>query len=320
MEIFGDNSFPKQKVPASEKKKASWYANSIDYIIAAGLSFSDRKDTETKLAILRGDIPNEFYKKTLNPYNSNNEKYTRFPATMRNLDIMTDIVRRYVSEYFKGIHEFIVGANNPDIVLKKNARLSQEIALMAAKAFQQEFEQRLQQMQEEAIQNGTTPEQINPKEAMPDPEQFINDFNEKYIDDESKQGQDLLKYVRSITSDLVIYLGAFFEYVALGECYTYSDVRGETIIKEQVPALEAFPIPNNQFFIEDQDMFARRMLLSYSQIVDMFDDYLTDKDREFLEKYGYSNDEIDLIFILKLMLMFVISLQIRKESCLKSNL
>lgn len=285
MEIFGDNSFPKQKVPASEKKKARWYANSIDYIISAGLSFSDRKDTETKLAILRGDIPNEFYKKTLNPYNSNNEKYTRFPATMRNLDIMTDIVRRYVSEYFKGIHEFIVGANNPDIVLKKNARLSQEIALMAAKAFQQEFEQRLQQMQEEAIQNGTPPEQINPKEAMPDPEQFINDFNEKYIDDESKQGQDVLKYIRSITSDLVIYLGAFFEYVALGECYTYSDVRGETIIKEQVPALEAFPIPNNQFFIEDQDMFARRMLLSYSQIVDMFDDYLTDKDRAFLEKY-----------------------------------
>ena len=288
MEIFSDKSFPTQRVPASEKKKASWYANSIDYIISAGLSFNDRKDAETKLAILHGDIPNSFYKKTLNPYNSNNEKYTRFPATMRNLDIMSDIIRRYVSEYFKGIHEFIVSANNPEIVLKKNAKLREEIGVMAAQAFQQEFERRLQELQAQAQQQGTPPEQVNVQDAMPDPEQFINDFNEKYIDDESKQGQDLLNYIRSITADVMIYLGAFFEYVSLGECYTYSDIRGEQIVKEQVPTLEAFPIPNNQFFVEDHDMFARRLLLSYSQIIDMFDDYLTDKDREFLEKY-YGN-------------------------------
>lgn len=285
MEIFSDRSFPKQRVPASEKKKAEWYANSIDYIIAAGLSFNDRKSTETKLAILHGDIPNEFYKKTLNPYNSNNEKYTRFPATMRNLDIMSDIIRRYVSEYFKGIHEFIVSANNPEIVLKKNAKLREEIGVMAAQAFKQEFERRLQELQAQAQQQGTPPEQVNLQDAMPNPEEFIKNFNEKYIDDESKQGQETLNYIRSITADIMIYLSSFFEYVALGECYTYSDIRGETIIKENVPTLEAFPIPNNQFFVEDHDMFARRMLLSYSQIMDMFDDYLDKKDREFLEQY-----------------------------------
>ena len=283
MEIFSDKSFPRQRVPASEKRKAEWYANSIDYIISAGLSFNDRKDSETKLAILHGDIPQSFYKKTLNPYNSNNEKYTRFPATMRNLDIMRDVIRRYVSEYFKGVHEFIVGATNPDIVLKKNARLREEIGIMASQAFKQEFEARLQQMQAEAAQQGTPPEQINPQEAMPDPEEFINNFNEKYIDDESKQGQELLRYIKSITADTMLYLCAFFEFVSLGECYTYSDIRGESIIKEYVPTLEAFPIPNSNFFVEDHDMFARRMLLSYSQIMDMFDDYLDEKDRRFLD-------------------------------------
>ncbi|MBQ3306956.1 MAG: hypothetical protein IJG68_02050 [Bacilli bacterium] len=289
MEIFSDKSFPIQRVSGSEKRKASWYANCIDYIIAAGLSYNDRKDTETKLAILHGDIPNSFYKKTLNPYNSNNEKYTRFPATMRNLDIMTDIVRRYVSEYFKGIHEFVVGASNPDIVLKKNAKLREEIGIMAAQAFRQEFERRLQELQAQAQQQGVPPEQVNVQDAMPNPEEFINNFNEKYIDDESAQAQELLNYIRSITSDIMIYLSSFFEYVALGECYTYSDIRGEKIIKENVPCLEAYPIPNNQFFVEDHDMFARRMLLSYSQIIDMFDEYLTDKDRKFLEDY-YSKD------------------------------
>lgn len=290
MEFFNhDRSFPKQRVGYAEKQKPYWYANCIDYIISAGMSFNDRSDTETKLSILHGDIPNSYYKKTLNPYNSNNEKYTRFPATMRNLDIMNDVVRRYVSEYFKGIHEFVVGASNTDIVLKKNAKLREEIGVLAAQAFQQEFERKLQEMQAQAQQQGTPPEQINPQDAMPDPEEFIKNFNDNYIDDESKQGQELLHYIRSITADTMIYFSAFFDYVALGECYTYSDVRGEKIVKEHVPVMEAFPIPNGNFFVEEHDMFARRMLLSYSQIVDMFDDYLDKKDREFLETF-YGRD------------------------------
>lgn len=280
-----DRNFPQQRVPYSEKQKAEWYANSIDYIIDMGLSCNDRNDTERKLDILHGNIPNEFYKKTLNPYNSNNEKYTRFPATMRNLDIMSDIIRRYVSEYFKGIHEFIVSASNPEIVIKKSAKLREEIGVMASQAFQQEFERRLQQMQTEAAQQGVPPEQINPQEAMPNPEEFMQNFNEKYIDDESKQGQDILNFVRSITSDAMIYLSAFFDYVSIGECYTYSDIKGDKIVKEHIPVIDAFPIPNGEFFVEDHDMFARRNFMSYTQILDMFDDVLTKEDRAYLEKY-----------------------------------
>lgn len=285
MNLFNDKYFPRQRVSYAEKQKADWYGNCIDYVIDAGTSFNDRKETETKLAILHGDIPNEYYKKTLNPYNSSNEKYTRFPATMRNLDIMNDVVRRYVSEYFKGVHEFVVGANAPDIILKRNAKLREEIGIRASQAFQQEFEKRLQQLQAEAEQSGTPIDQINPQDAMPDPEEFMNNFNENYIDEESKQAQDILDYVRSITSDAMIYLSAFFDYISVGECYTYSDIRGEQIIKEHIPVIDAYPIPNGEFFVEDHDMFARRMMLSYSQIMDMFDEYLTDKDRKFLEDY-----------------------------------
>ena len=277
--------FPQQRVSGTEKRKQEWYANCIDYVIHMGINCNDRMDTETKLAILHGDIPNEFYKKTLNPYNSNNEKYTRFPATMRNLDIMSDIVRRYVSEYYKGVHEFIVDANNPEVVLRKNARLREEIGRLAEEAFRAEFEQRMQQMQQEAAQNGTPAEQINPQDAMPDPEEFIKNFNDKYIDDQSKQAQDVLDFIRSITYDSFIYLSSFFNYCSIGECYTYSDIRGENVYKETVPLLEAYPIPNSNFFVEDHDMFARKMLLSYPQIIDMFDEVLDKRDREFLEKY-----------------------------------
>ena len=278
-------NFPQQRVSYAEKQKASFYANCIDYVIDMGMGCNDRTDTEQKLNILHDNIPNSFYRKTLNPYNSSEERFTRFPATMRNLDIMSDVIRRYVSEYYKGIHEFTVGANNPEIVLKKNAKLKEEIGILASQAFKQEFEKRLKELQSQAQQQGTPPDQVNVQEAMPDPQKFIEDFNAKYIDDESRQGQEILNYIRSCTADTMIYLSAFFDYVSLGECYTYSEIRGEKIIKEHIPVMDAYPIPNGEFFVEDHDMFARRMLLSYPQIIDMFDDVLTKEDRHFLETY-----------------------------------
>lgn len=275
--------FPKQQVDAATKEKPDWYANSIDYIIGLGLSLNDRTETETMLNVLHGDLPQEFYKKTLNPYNATNERFKRFPATLRNYDIMSDIIRRYIGEYFKGTHEFAVGANNPDIVFERNQALKEKVMQAAQQAFQQEFERKYKEAVEQAQGQGQSPESINPQEVMPDLEEFIAKFNQDYIDRESKQGQDILNYIRDLTNDAQIYLTAFFNYCSLGECYTYTELRGNKIIKECVPAIEAFPIPNNQFMVEDHDMFARRIMMSYNQILDTFEDYLTDKDRAYLD-------------------------------------
>lgn len=275
--------FPKQQVDAATKEKPDWYANSIDYIIGLGLSLNDRTETETMLNVLHGDLPQEFYKKTLNPYNATNERFKRFPATLRNYDIMSDIIRRYIGEYFKGTHEFAVGANNPDIVFERNQALKEKVMQAAQQAFQQEFERKYKEAVEQAQGQGQSPESINPQEVMPDPEEFIAKFNQDYIDKESKQGQDILNYIRDLTNDAQIYLTAFFNYCSLGECYTYTELRGNKIIKECVPTIEAFPIPNNQFMVEDHDMFARRIMMSYNQILDTFEDYLTDKDRAYLD-------------------------------------
>ena len=286
--MFNNNltyQFPKQKVSAEEKAKPYWYTNSIDYIIGLGISMNDRSDTETKIRILHGELPQEFYRKTLNPYNASKERFKNFPATLRNYDIMSDIIRRYIGEYFKNPHDFVVGANNPDIVFNRNAALKQKVMEAAQKAFQQEFQKRYQAAVQQAEGQGQSVEAINPQDVMPDPEEFMNKFNQDYIDNESKQGQDILNYIRDITNDLNIYLTAFFNYCAFGECYTYTELRGDKIIKECVPLMEAYPIPNSEYMIEDHDMFARKMKMSYNQILDAFDDYLDDNDRSFLDKY-----------------------------------
>ena len=280
IELPREYDFPRQRVSNAEKNKPEWYAGCCDWIIAQGQNIRNSSDLEKKYRVLKGDIPSEFYKKILNPYNATNEKYTRFPATMRNYDIMKGVIRRYVSEYIKNPHDFIVGANNPEVILARNSKLRQELAFIV----QEQIAAKIQESYTNWVNQGNDPQQFNPQEQF-NIEEFIADFNEKYIDDISTQGQEILNVIRDITEDKLIYSRAYFEWVTFGECYTYTDVIGEKIIKRVVSLRDAFPVPNDNMFAEDYDMFAERRKLTYQQIIDEFDEYLTDVDRKFLEDY-----------------------------------
>lgn len=277
---FQPFDFPIQRVPNSRKEEADWYASCCDWIIAQGQANRDVSDIETKYNILNGKIPDEFYKKILNPYNANKDKYKRFPATMRNYDMMKGIIRRYVSEYLKNPHDFIVGANNPEVVIARNSKIRQELQVLV----EQQIAAKIQESYQQWIQGGNDPQQFNPQEQI-NIEQFIKDFNENYIDDISAQGQSLLNVIKDITEDGFLYAKAYFDFVTFGECYTYTDIKGNKLIKRVVSPRDAFPINTDNIFREDDDMFCERRKLTYQQIIDEFDEYFDDKQREFLNTY-----------------------------------
>lgn len=272
--------FPLQRVPNSKKKEAEWYAACADWIIAQGQANKDTNELEVKYSILQGNIPDKFYKKVLNPYNATQEKYKRFPATMRNYDLMKGIIRRYVSEYIKNPHDFVVGANNPEVVLARNAKLRQELNVLV----QQKIAARIQESYQQFVNEGNDPKQFNPQDAI-DVEAFVKEFNENYIDDISEQGQKILNVIQDITEDTLLYSRAYFDFVTFGEAYTYSDVVGNKLVKRVVSPRDAFPINTDSIFREDDDMFCERRKMSYQQIIDEFDEYLDDKQREFLNTY-----------------------------------
>lgn len=273
-------AFPKQRVPGKDKQNPEWYANAIDWIIAQGQNINDSYKVEEQMNILKGDIPEKYYKKVLNPYNATNEKYKRFPADMRNYDMIQGILRRYVSEYTKNPHDFLVGANNPEVVLARNAKLREEVTILIQNA----IAKRMMESYNQFVQQGGNPEEFNPQEQI-DIEAFTKEFQENYIDDISAQGQELLNVIQDITDDALLYATAYFHFVAFGRCYTYSDVAGEKLIKRVVHPRDAFPIPNDSLFVEDYDMFAERRKLTYQQIVDEFSEYLTEKELEYLDTY-----------------------------------
>lgn len=271
--------FPIQRIPNSQKDKV-WGAKCADWIIAQGQGNRDSSELEIKYGILQGKIPDSFYKKILNPYNATQEKYKRFPATMRNYDLMKGIIRRYVSEYIKNPHDFVVGANNPEVVLARDSKLRQELQSLV----QQQIAIRIQQSYQEWVNGGNDPQQFNPQESI-DIEAFIKEFNENYIDDISAQGQSLLNVIKDLTEDTLLYARAYFDFVTFGECYTYTDIVGNTIVKRVVSPRDAFPVNTDSIFREDDDMFCERRKMTYQQIIDEFDDYLDDKQREFLNTY-----------------------------------
>lgn len=290
----GVYDFPKQRVPNSEKNKPEWYANCCDWIIAKAVGLRDTSELFKRYEIMQNRIPGEFYKKILNPYNATNEKYTRFPAEMRNYDLIKGIVRRYVSEYNKNEHTFIVGANNPEVVFAKEAKLREEVSILVQNAIAAEIQRSLQ----EYINQGGNPQNFNPQEAI-NIEEFVQKFNEDYIDDISKQGQDVLDVIRDITEDTLFYTKLYNDYISFGECYTYADVIGTKLVKRSITPIDAFPIPNNENFVEDFDMFCERRKLTLQQILDEFDEYFTEKDREFLQTYynqGTPHGPVELLF------------------------
>lgn len=282
---FQDFDFPNQRISNAEKANPEWFANCIDWIIAQGQSIrGNNEDIETKYSILHGQIPDEYYKKILNPYNATNENYKRFPATMRNYDMIKGIIRRYVSEYIKNPHDFVVGANNPEVILARNSRLRQELTAIV----EQQIAAKIQQSYQQFINEGNDPKQFNPQEAIDIPA-FIQEFNENYIDDISAQGQQILNVIKDITDDTLFYARAYFDLVTFGECYTYADIVGTKLVKRNVQVRDAFPIPNDSMLVEDFDMFAERRKLTYQQIVDEFDEYLSETDRKFLDTYYARN-------------------------------
>ena len=284
--------FPPQRVSDAEKNNPDWYQSCCDFIISQAQAYKKTDEMETKYKVLHGEIPEEFYRKTINPYNSKNEKYTRFPATLRNYDLMKGVIRRYVGEYISNPHDFIVSANNAEVVLAKNSKLRQELNNIV----QKQVAAKIQQIFAEYMKQGGQPEQFNVQEHF-DVEAFITEFNENYIDDISAQGQELLEVIKDVTGDNIFYAKAYFDFVSFGQCFTYSEVVGDKLIKRNVSVRDAYPIPNDNMFVEDHDMFAERRKLSYQQIVDEFDEYLSEKDREFLDTYysrsGVSSSSAD---------------------------
>ena len=79
---FGSYQFPQQRVISTEKDKPEWYAICCDWIIGRAVGLRNTKDLVNRYRMIHNDIPDEFYKKILNPYNATNEGYVNINSIL----------------------------------------------------------------------------------------------------------------------------------------------------------------------------------------------------------------------------------------------
>ena len=241
----------------SKKQKEDWYKPMTDYVIGL-IDTSHIIDIEDRVNAINGVISDDYYKKVLNPFNATDPKFTRHRADMRNFDIMKDVIRRYMGEYSKQPFDFQVKANDPEVITRFNEAFAAKISDIAVQSY-------INMMNQQGVDTG------QPSVDVPDFPTFFEKFKEDYVDDIAEQGQELLVAIIDWTESKMKYYKAFYDYIVLGQTYTYRDIRNGVIHKEVIDPTEYFPISNGEPFIEDHDKGVRRFKVTIPQLLENFD-------------------------------------------------
>ena len=267
------------RVSRKKKQSEAWYKPWADYIIGQ-IDTSSVEDIKDKIRAVRGEITDNYYKKVLNPFNATDKKFTRWRAEMRNYDIMRDVIRRYMGEYAKQPFDFQVKANDPEVITRFNDAFALKVSEMAV----QEYINNLNQL-------GVTTGQ--PSAEVPDFQKFFEEFKEDYVDDLAAQGQDLLTAIIDWTESNLKYYTAFYNYIVLGQAYTYRDIRNDVLHKETIDPLSIFPISNGEPFVEDHNKVVRHFEVTMGQLLENFSTILSEKSykrvKELYDNYQNSN-------------------------------
>lgn len=251
------------RVSRAEKQKPSWYKPLANYMISS-MDTAVLEDIKDKVRAVRGEISDEYYKKVLNPFNATDKKFTRWRGEMRNFDIMRDVIRRYLGEYSKQPFDFQVKANDPEVITRFSEALNAKISELA-------IQQYINMLNAAGVNTG------QPTKSVPDFQVFYAEFKATYVDDLAAQGQDLLTAIIDWTESKLKYYKAFYDYIVLGQTFTYRDIRNGVLHKEVIDPLSYHPISNGEPFIEDHDNGIRTFSVTMSQLLENFGTILDEK-------------------------------------------
>jgi hypothetical protein len=274
------------RVSRSEKTDPKWYKPVCDYIISQ-INTGILNDIKDKKDAVEGIINDSYYKKVLNPFNATDPKFTRYRADIRNFDIMRDIIRRYLGEFSKQPFDFQVKANDPDIITRFEDALYDAISKLAI----QTYVARMKAIAEESKGKEELP-------PMPDFQQFYDEFKKDYIDDVAAQGQALLTAIIDWTESRIKYFKAFYDYIVLGQTFTYRDVRNGILHKEVIDPLDYHPISNGEPFIEDHNKGVKSFNVSINDLLSQFgtilDEKTFDKVRHLFDTYRSNSGGVSI--------------------------
>lgn len=278
---------PKQKVSKSERD-LQWYKDNANYRIDESNYWSgDRWEMIMLYKAASGDLDPTYYKHVLNPYNSADENLSRYPAAMRNLDIIIPILNSFLGEKANRPFNHKTVVANPDS--PNSTKDAQDNDFMRALA--QHF---VNNLNENGFQTGVATQEVPPYQKILE-HYSLSDTT----DDRAIFGQEALNYIKYDLNLKDKYQEAFYDWLVTGRVYTYKDVYKNDLLYEIVPPLELWHGTTRTGFIEDADWVVRRTRFNLSNVIDRYHEVLSPEEISDLEdkfRNGNSNGATVTLF------------------------
>lgn len=270
-----------RKLKLSQKEKdtidiqtgRNWYMDMADYYISQWRNSGDYQEMMNLYSAVEGVINPNDYNYILNPFNIDvDTDRIKTGGRLRDYNIIRGIVNLLMGEFGRRVHEYSVTDFNPNDEIKYKDQL-----LIKTKQYYAQLA--VNSLNEQGFPTGQ-----NSKE-MPTYEQFLQDFKRDYDQNRVITGQEAIDYIRFHQEIDDKLLDLYWDWVIVGRCFSFKEVRFDDVTYEYVPAHEIF-VPNETHskYIEDRSYVIRRRVIPISKVIDIFNDELTEDEIKLLEK------------------------------------
>lgn len=220
-----------------------------------------------------GDLPLEVFKTTVNPFNAHGQ-LSRFPAEIREFNIIKPLVDKLLGEYLDRPRNFMVTVVNSDVESKYK------------KAEQQKYTDYFNKLVENNIAKLNNQEE--PYQKIPDVNQIKEELK-NWNDERAIAGQQALNLLISEIEYETKLPVLFKHFIIAGYAVTHRDIFNNTIHwKPKNPIKFWYKGNEESLFIEDSEVQVYRTNQSLNQIISHFGEELTEEELEMLQsKTGY---------------------------------
>jgi hypothetical protein len=284
------NGKPLQRVSYTEKiaNNHEYFKRTADYYISQA-RFDDTKDTsggksrDRKMlyGIYNNQFPMEFFDHVVNPYNSDKQEHQKWPAKIRPTTILRTNMDQLMSEYPKRPFSFYCENLSDDAYNMYTEGLNDVIN----QTLQRKFIQIAQaQAAAEGQSLGPEAEHIaaNP---VPEPAEVATAYKAGYKDKQAIKGQKRLNRLIAEVGARNTFQKMFKDWVIVGEPRSYKGVHNGVLTYKRISPLN-FDCDKSEdvTMFEDGEWQVARYFYTYSDIVDLFYDDLSEQEHDDLEK------------------------------------
>jgi len=227
--------------------------------------------------IIAGQNMEEDYKYVENPYSTNNEKYKKYPAKIRNYDIIKPIIERWLGERRERPNKIIVSVNNTDALNLEKQRQQELVKKALVNRFMLE------------LQNLGLDVQA---ESEKDKADLQAEIDTPYLDKRAIRGQRVIEYLETHQDLVDKFQQLYSDFITCGYAFSHKDCSNDDVQYRAIHPTQMTIIgwDESSRYAEDASAQICRHHWTVSTIIDKFREELSDTQIDYLVNFQKNNE------------------------------